>query len=152
MRPAPRKIVHDDVFRRLCRARDYIQAAHAEPLTLERVATKAGLSPYHFQRMFAQAFAETPHEYLTRIRLDRAKALLMTEHLPVTDVCLEVGFSSLGSFSSMFTRHVGQTPSAYRRDMGRIWRIPWMYPRIVVPHCFAHGFFGLPPVTPPVSQ
>jgi AraC-like DNA-binding protein len=129
-------MIHDDVYRRLCRARDYIHAMHAEPLTLDAIAGEARLSPFHFQRTFAKTFGESPHGYLTRVRLERAKALLMKENLPVTEVCFEVGFQSLGSFSSLFARQVGQTPSVYRREMSRIWRIPMLYTRLIVPACF----------------
>src|SRR4051812_34622080 len=135
------KIIHDDLFRRLCRARDFIHETFAEPLTLELIAGKACMSPFHFQRMFAATFGESPHACLTRVRLERAKALLMKENLAVTDVCMEVGFSSLGSFSTLFSREVGQAPSVYRRDMSRIYRIPMLYPRMVVPACFVTGLF-----------
>lgn len=140
------KLIHHDVFRRLCRARDYIHASFAEPLSLPHIAKRAGLSPCHFLRMFTRAFGETPKECVTRARLARAKRLLMAEHLPVTEVCLEIGFQSLGSFSALFSREFGVSPSAYRREMGRIYRIPGGYPRVVVPHCFVEQFFGLPPI------
>ncbi len=81
------KVLHDDVFRRLCRARDLIHEQCAEPLTVAQLARAAGVSPYHFLRLFREAFGETPHRYLTRVRLDRARKLLTADAASVTDVC-----------------------------------------------------------------
>lgn len=99
----------------LRRARDLIDARYAEPLDLDALAFEAGYSKYHFARAFAAAYGETPRAYLTRRRLERAKTLLRTANLTVTEVCFAVGFGSLGSFSSLFRRVVGVTPSAYQR-------------------------------------
>src|SRR3954449_5283622 len=107
-------MVHDDSFRRLLRARDAIHARYAEPLDLRALAREAALSPYHFLRLFRDAFGTTPHQYLTRVRLEAAKRLLLAD-APVTEVCFEVGFQSLGSFSALFARRIGAPPSAFRR-------------------------------------
>lgn len=96
------------------RARDLIDRDFATPLDLEALARAAGYSKYHFARTFAAAYGETPRAYLTRRRVERAKDLLRLANLSVTEVCLLVGFESLGSFSSRFTRLVGLSPSAYR--------------------------------------
>jgi AraC-like DNA-binding protein len=79
-------------------------------------ARTAALSEFHFTRQFAAVFGETPHQYRTRARLERAKTLLLTMD-SVTDVCCAVGFSSLGSFSTLFARRYGEPPSAYRRRL-----------------------------------
>lgn len=99
----------------LRRARDLMDRRYAEPLDLDALAAEAGFSRFHFARSFRTAFGETPHAYLTRRRIERAKVLLRSANLTVTEVCLLVGFSSLGSFSSRFSALVGMSPSAYRR-------------------------------------
>jgi AraC-like DNA-binding protein len=99
----------------LRRARDLIDLRYAEPLDLTTLAREAGYSKFHFARAFAAAYGETPRGYLTRRRLERAKELLRVANLSVTEICFVVGFESLGSFSSLFRRIVGQTPSDYRR-------------------------------------
>ena len=98
----------------LRRAHDLIDRDYAEALDLDVMAREAGYSKYHFARTFAMAYGETPRAYLTRRRVERAKNLLRTANLSVTEVCFLVGFESLGSFSSLFRRLVGQSPSAYR--------------------------------------
>lgn len=98
----------------LRRARDLIDREYARPLDLAALAAEAGYSRFHFARAFADAYGETPRAYLTRRRIERAKALLRTANLSVTEICFLVGFQSLGSFSSRFRTLVGQTPSAYR--------------------------------------
>ena len=98
----------------LRRAHDLIDRDYAEALDLDAMAREAGYSKYHFARTFALAYGETPRAYLTRRRVERAKNLLRTANLSVTEVCFLVGFESLGSFSSLFRRLVGQSPSGYR--------------------------------------
>jgi AraC-like DNA-binding protein len=99
----------------LRRARDLIDRDYAEPLDLDAMAREAGYSRFHFARAFGDAYGETPRAYLTRRRIERAKTLLRTANLSVTEICLLVGFESLGSFSSRFRRLVGQSPSEYRQ-------------------------------------
>ncbi|MFE7836647.1 helix-turn-helix transcriptional regulator [Streptomyces sp. NPDC057474] len=103
----------DDLVR-LRRARDRMDREYAEPLDVTALAHTALMSPGHFQRSFRAAFGETPYGYLMTRRIERAKALLRRGDLTVTEVCIAVGCTSLGSFSSRFTELVGETPSAYR--------------------------------------
>ena len=98
----------------LRRARDHIDRGYREPLDLDGVAAVAGVSKYHFIRCFEAAYGETPMRYLTRRRIERAQDLLRSANLTVTEVCMAVGFASLGSFSAKFTRIVGESPVAYR--------------------------------------
>lgn len=100
----------------LRRARDLIDRDYAEPLDLDVMAREAGYSRFHFARAFATAYGETPRAYLTRRRIERAKTLLRTANLSVTEICMVVGFSSVGSFSARFRELVGQSPSEYRDD------------------------------------
>jgi len=98
----------------LRRARDHVDRNYAEPLDLDELAAVAGLSKYHFARCFEATYGETPMRYLTRRRIERAQDLLRAANLTVTEVCMLVGFSSLGSFSARFAQVVGETPTAYR--------------------------------------
>ncbi|WP_327284065.1 MULTISPECIES: helix-turn-helix transcriptional regulator [unclassified Streptomyces] len=99
---------------RLRRARDMMDREYAQPLDVPALARVALMSPGHFSRSFRAAFGETPYSYLMTRRVERAKALLRRGDLSVTEVCFEVGCTSLGSFSSRFTELVGESPSAYR--------------------------------------
>jgi AraC-like DNA-binding protein len=115
----------EDLNRRLLRARDAMDRAYAEPLDVPAVAAVAHISGAHFSRTFKQVFGETPHRYLQRRRVERSMFLLRETERSVTDVCLDVGFSSLGTFSRTFREIVGETPSGYREGHGPI----------VAPHC-----------------
>lgn len=97
----------------LRRARDLIDRDHARPLDVPAMATAALMSPAHFSRKFRAAYGETPYSYLMTRRIERAMALLR-QGMTVTDACVTVGCTSLGSFSSRFTEIVGETPSQYR--------------------------------------
>jgi AraC-like DNA-binding protein len=112
---AARPATREELYRRLHIARDFMAAACREPLTLDDVARVACLSPNHLLRTFRALFHVTPHQYLTERRLDVARGLLERTDLSVTQVCLNVGFTSLGSFSRLFSRRVGVSPDAYRR-------------------------------------
>jgi AraC-like DNA-binding protein len=98
----------------LRRAHDLIDRDFAEALDLDDLAREAGYSKYHFARTFAAAYGETPRAYLTRRRVERAKNLLRSANLSVTEICFLVGFGSLGSFSTLFRHLVGQSPTTYR--------------------------------------
>jgi transcriptional regulator GlxA family with amidase domain len=113
--------------RRLLRARDAMDRGYAEPLDVPSLARIAHVSEAHFIRTFRATFGETPHRYLQRRRVERAMFLLWHTDRSVTEICLDVGFSSLGTFSRTFSRIVGETPSDYRRRAN---------PQ-PVPNCFA---------------
>jgi AraC-like DNA-binding protein len=98
----------------LRRARDLMDREYARPLEVAELARAALMSTAHFSRQFRATYGETPYGYLMTRRIERAKALLRRGDLSVTEVCLEVGCSSLGSFSARFTQLVGETPTAYR--------------------------------------
>jgi AraC-like DNA-binding protein len=108
----------EDLNRRLLRARDAMDRAYAEPLEVRAVAAVAYLSPAHFIRSFRACFGETPHRYLQRRRVERSMFLLRETDRSVTDVCFDVGFSSLGTFSRTFRAIVGESPSDYGRQHG----------------------------------
>lgn len=103
-----------EVFERLDRARQLMDQSYDLPLDLKQISSEACFSRYHFLRLFRQTFNKTPHQYLVERRIEKAKELLTSADLRVTDVCFEVGFQSLGSFSSLFHKSVGHPPITYR--------------------------------------
>jgi AraC-like DNA-binding protein len=103
--------MHLQTYRSLSQAREFMRHAYWRPVSLPDVAAKANLSPYHFLRVHKRAYGETPHEFLTRLRIEKAKSLLARGNHNVTEACFEVGFSSLGSFSNLFACRVGLSPS-----------------------------------------
>lgn len=121
----------------LGRVRELIDAHYTESLDLDELARTANFSRYHFLRAFRRAFHVTPHEYLTRKRIERAKQLLAESELTVTEICFEVGFESLGSFSTLFHTIVGWSPSIYR---ARAWEMR-KNPLKFIPNCYVimHG-------------
>ena len=111
--------------RRMLRARDAMDRDYSEPLDIPTLARIAYVSEAHFIRSFRAVFGETPHRYLQRRRVERSMFLLRDTDRSVTDICLDVGFTSLGTFSRTFRDIVGETPSGYRQGHGPI----------VAPHC-----------------
>jgi AraC-like DNA-binding protein len=116
----------EDRNRHLLRARDAMDRAYAEPLDVRAVAAVAHVSEAHFSRSFRAVFGQTPHHYLQRRRVERSMFLLRETDRSVTDICFDVGFGSLGTFSRTFREIVGTAPSAYRAGNGPM----------VAPNCF----------------
>ncbi len=102
--------------RHLVRARDLADARYSEPLTVDDLAAAANMSRSHFSREFRRAFGETPYSYLLTRRLERAATLLRGTEYSVADICMQVGLTSVGSFTSSFRRIYGKTPTEYRRS------------------------------------
>jgi AraC-like DNA-binding protein len=125
----------NSAFVRLCRARDILRDIDDTQLSIEEVARHVEVSPFHFIRQFQALFGDTPHQFRIRTRLDLAKHLLAVSDYSVTDVCMEVGFTSLGSFSDLFARRVGASPSTYRRRVRSIMPAPRVLPQELVPGC-----------------
>jgi AraC-like DNA-binding protein len=114
-----------DNLAHLRRARDRMDREYARPLDVAALSRTALMSSAHFSRQFRAAYGETPYGYLMTRRIERAKALLRRGEMSVTEVCMEVGCTSLGSFSARFTQLVGETPTAYRaRDHGALAGVP----------------------------
>lgn len=124
-------LIAPGTFRRLVRARELIVGTGRDSLSVRDVAHQVGLSPCHFIRQFAALYGSTPHQLRTQARLEHAKDLLVSG-ASVTEVCMEVGFSSLGSFSALFSRRVGTSPTGYRVSA----QVPRSYGAVVVPGCF----------------
>src|SRR5690349_1818813 len=110
----------EDLNRRLLRARDAMDRAYADPLDVSAIAAVAHMPEAHFSRSFRATFGETPHRYLQRRRVERATFLLRETDRNVTEVCFDVGFTSLGTFSRTFREIVGETPSDYRLQHGPV--------------------------------
>lgn len=125
-----------DKMRQLRLAKDLMDRDWADPaLDLEAVADRAGYSRYHFLRAFKEAYGETPRQYLTHRRIERAEDLLRTADLSVTEICHLVGFSSVGTFSARFKAWTGLTPSEYRaKHVGR--------GAALIPGCYAMLWAG----------
>jgi AraC-like DNA-binding protein len=131
------RVASHPTARHLVRARDLADARFAEPLTVTDLARAAGLSPAHFSREFRRAFGQSPHVYLLTRRLERAAWMLRRTDRTVADICVSVGLSSVGSFTTTFTRVYGQSPSAYRAAA------PPAAAYAVVPACVVR-FYGRP--------
>ena len=133
------KVLTEDIYLRIIAAKIFIDENYQEPINLDLISQQAFLSRFHFHRLFRQVYRHTPLQYLTRKRLDKAKALL-SENKPVTEVCIEVGFESIGSFSVLFKKEIGFAPQYYRN-------MAWLkkqqvkeQPRIMIPHCFIESY------------
>jgi AraC-like DNA-binding protein len=114
---AHRKSTREELYRRLHRGRDYLSACYAQPVTVAQVAAVATLSPFHFHRQFKAVFHQTPMQFVQACRLQAARRLLATTDLPVTQICFSVGFESLGSFSSLFSKRFALSPLRYRNQI-----------------------------------
>src|SRR5215475_3791096 len=120
--------------RHLLRAKDLADARYFEPLDVSDLARAAGLSRAHFSREFRRAFGESPHSYLLTRRLERAAALLRNTDHSVAEICLDVGLTSVGSFTTSFKRNFGKTPTAYRASF------PPASAWAVVPGCIMRSY------------
>lgn len=133
-------LVNDETFRRLCRARDLLAAEFQSQVLLDDAAREACLSPFHFHRLFRSTFGETPHNFLTRRRMDRARHLLASGEMTVTEVCFDIGYSSLGSFSTKFQSLVGVPPTQYQREVRRVFGFQRPWNIILVPVCYFSAY------------
>lgn len=129
-----------DLYRRLAAAKMFIDENYRYPINLERISGQAFLSRFHFHRLFTQTYRKTPHQYLSRLRLEAAKTLLEKEGISVGEVCDRVGFESPGSFSSLFRKRVGHSPQQYRQMARLRQQRQKEEPKRFVPHCFTEQF------------
>lgn len=128
-----------DIYQRIATAKVYIDDNYQEPIDLDDVSQQAFLSKFHFHRLFRQIYRRTPHQYLTWKRINKAKDLL-SENKPVTEVCNEVGFESIGSFSVLFKKEIGFAPTYYRNMAWLKKQKAKEQPKTVIPHCFIEGY------------
>jgi AraC-like DNA-binding protein len=130
-------LLRHEGFRRLCRARDLLRESREPAPTIEQLARELRISPFHFIRQFEAVFGITPHQFRIASRIDLAKEMLARGDHSVTDVCMDVGFTSLGSFSTLFAHRVGETPSAYRRRMRPLVSVPGRGHGHLTPGCLS---------------
>ncbi len=131
--------IAEDIYQRVVTAKLYIDDNFAEPIDLKDISEKAFLSRFHFHRLFTRIYRKTPHQYLTRKRIEKAKNLL-AENKPVTDVCNEVGFESIGSFSVLFKKEIGFAPQYYRNMAWLKKQQAKEQPKKFIPHCFIESY------------
>jgi AraC-like DNA-binding protein len=128
-----------DIYQRIASAKVFIDENFQEPIDLEDISQKAFLSRFHFHRLFRNIYKTTPHQYLTKKRIDKAK-LLLSENKPVTEVCNEVGFESIGSFSVLFKKEIGFAPQYYRNLAYKKKMAQLAQPKKAIPHCFIEQY------------
>ena len=131
--------IAEELYERIVAAKVFIDENYKEAINLDEISQKAFLSRYHFHRLFSQVYKKTPHQYLTLKRIEKAKDLL-AENKQVIEVCNEVGFESLGSFSTLFKKEIGFAPTYYRN-------MAWLknqqakeQPKRFIPHCFIESY------------
>jgi AraC-like DNA-binding protein len=131
--------IADDLYERIVAAKVFIDENYHEQINLDEISQKAFLSRYHFHRLFSQVYKKTPHQYLTIKRIEKAKELL-SENKQVSEVCSEVGFESLGSFSGLFKKEIGFAPTYYRNMAWLKKQQAKEQPKRFIPHCFIESY------------
>ena len=125
-----------DVYKKIVTAKLFIDGNFNEPIDLERLSREACLSRYHFHRLFTRIYRLTPHQYLTRKRIEQARKSLAGNELTITEICNEVGFESIGSFSTLFKKEIGYAPTLFRTQAHERHQQTLEQPRAFIPHCF----------------
>jgi AraC-like DNA-binding protein len=132
--------IASELYQRIVSAKLYIDDNFHEAIDLDKIANQACLSRFHFHRLFTKVYKITPHQYVTQKRIDKARALLNTKQLSVTEVCNEVGFESIGSFSILFKKEIGFAPTYYRNMAWLKQEQLKQQPKKFIPHCFIEGY------------
>ncbi|MGZ3851682.1 MAG: helix-turn-helix domain-containing protein [Flavisolibacter sp.] len=131
--------IAQELYERIVAAKLFIDENYHEPLDLNTISQRAYLSRYHFHRLFSQVYNRTPHNYLTYKRIQKAKDLL-SQNKQVTEVCNEVGFESIASFSVLFKREIGFAPTYYRNMAWLKKQQAKEQPKRFIPHCFIESY------------
>ena len=131
--------IAEKLYERIVAAKVFIDENYKEAINLDEISQKAFLSRYHFHRLFSQVYKKTPHQYLTLKRIEKAKDLL-AENKQVIEVCNEVGFESLGSFSTLFKKEIGFAPTYYRNMAWLKKQQAKAQPKRFIPHCFIESY------------
>jgi len=125
-----------DVYKRIIMAKLYMDENFHESIDLDCISREACLSRYHFHRLFTRIYQRTPHQYLTRKRVEQARQWLADKDLTVSEICNNVGFESIGSFSVLFKKEIGYAPQYYRNQAWLKKKQALAQPRKFIPHCF----------------
>jgi AraC-like DNA-binding protein len=125
-----------DIYKKLVHAKVFIDEHFDSPIDLDAIAGEACISRYHFHRLFRRIYKRTPHQYLTSKRIDQARQILAAADCTVGEVCMRVGFESIGSFSMLFKKEIGVAPGEYRAALKLSRAMAEEQPRRVIPHCF----------------
>jgi len=128
-----------DIYDRIVNAKMFIDANYHEPIRLDEISKRAFLSRFHFHRLFTRIYRRTPHQYVTQKRIEKARDML-AENKPVTEVCNEVGFESIGSFSVLFKKEIGFAPQYYRNMAWLKKQKQKEQPKTAIPHCFIESY------------
>lgn len=133
------------LYRRIVQAKLFIDTHFRENINLYEIAEEASFSRFHFIRLFRQAYGSTPHQYLIVQRLREAETLMANPELKIQDICFEIGFESVSTFTTLFTKTYGQTPKARQKEILEKRRISHEEPLRTVPNCFAEKQFSRSP-------
>lgn len=135
-----------DVYKKIVTAKLYIDGNFTGQISLDSLSREACLSRYHFHRLFTRIYRVTPHQYLTRKRLEHARLSLADKKATITEICNEVGFESISSFSTLFKKEIGQAPTHYRVLVWERQQQTLEQPRSFIPHCFIENCAGDTPI------
>ncbi|WP_374950213.1 helix-turn-helix transcriptional regulator [Mucilaginibacter sp.] len=124
------------LYRRVCNAKQFIDINYNRSIDLDEISGRAFFSKFHFVRIFKSAYGYTPHQYLNRVRMDKAKMLLQNG-VAVADVCYAIGFESISTFTTLFKRVTGQSPAQYQYNKVERLRQIEQLPLKFIPNCFA---------------
>ena len=133
-------MLRPDTYQRIISAKIFIDENFHHTIDLEMIAEHAFLSRFHFHRLFTRVYKITPHRYLTRKRIHKAKDLLASRELSITEVCNHVGFESLASFSILFKKEIGFPPQYYRNMAWLKQKQAIQQPTQFIPHCFIESY------------
>jgi AraC-like DNA-binding protein len=130
------RFLSTDIYLKLVAGKLFIDRHFDEPIQLADIALHAHLSPFHFHRLFTKVYRITPHQYITKKRLEKAKELLKTGNTTISGICNGVGFESHGSFSILFKKHCGMPPKEFQANATALQEKVKNEPRFAIPSCF----------------
>jgi AraC-like DNA-binding protein len=129
-----------DVYQKIVSAKIFMDENFDQPLDLNIISRHSCISRFHFHRLFTRIYRKTPHRYLTQKRIDNAKQLLGENELSVSEICNNVGFESIGSFSILFKKEIGFAPQYYRNLAYQKKQLAKEQPKHFIPHCFIESY------------
>lgn len=130
------------LYRRIVQAKLFIDRHFREKINLDEIAEEASFSRFHFIRLFKETYGSTPHQYLVSRRLSEAEKLMTNPDMKIQDVCFEIGFESVGTFTTLFTKVYGKTPKVRQKEILERKRISTEEPLRTIPNCFAEKQFS----------